>query len=122
MQKAIRVALVILPLVARPALAAESDQSTTHRVVKVVVGAGAIAVGAAIAAKSSQTTTVTSPLGSSETSTFSTTQLATGLAIAGVGGFVLWDGLRHPEPSKPSSSIRIAVDKRSYLIFLRRAW
>jgi hypothetical protein len=115
--------LVLIALLVATTAAAQSNQSpsTTHRGIKVMVGAAALAIGVAVAAKSSQTTTVTTIVGTSETSTFSTSQLVTGLAIAGTGGFLLWDGLRDHQPG-PSTRVGIAVTNHSRGVFLRRSW
>src|SRR3954468_22784899 len=88
-----------------------SRASDPHKGVKLIVGIGALAVGTAVAAKSSQTTTVSSPLGSSETSSFSSSQLITGLAIAGAGGILIWDALRDHEPSRPSATWGVGVSR-----------
>src|SRR5579862_9454423 len=86
------VAIIVVGLLAAPSTA-RADEGT-HRFIKVVVGAGALVAGAAVMATSSQTTTVNSVAGTTEMSTFSKSQLITGAAVAGVGGIVLWDGLR----------------------------
>jgi zinc transporter ZupT len=100
-----------------------TNSSDSHRVAKILIGVGALAAGATVAAKSSQTTTTTSALGTSETTSFSTSQLVTGLVIAGTGGILLWDGLRDHRPASPSTAIRIAIDKRSgALLSIRRTW
>jgi hypothetical protein len=91
-----------------------------HKLMKVVVGVSALAIGAAVAAKSSKTTTTTSAIGSSETSSFSTSQLVTGLVIAGAGGIVLWDGLRE---HRPTTVIGISGNRRAGAqLFFRRSW
>ncbi len=97
------------------------DVHHPHRLVKVLVGAGALAIGTAIAAKSSNTTTVSSTLGTTESSSFSTSQLVTGLAIAGTGGIVLWDGLRDHRPNQPSTTFGVSVGPRRG-VFFRRSW
>jgi hypothetical protein len=120
----VSIVLVVALLYAVPVMAQtpEPQNSDSHKFLKVVIGAAALAVGAAVAATSSQTTTSTGPLGSSEVSSHSTSQLVTGLAIAGAGGIILWDGLRdHGRPS-PSTSIGVAAGKGSSGIFLRRNW
>jgi hypothetical protein len=91
-------------------------------VIKVVIGISALAVGAVVIAKSSQSTTTTSGLGTTEMSSFSTTQLVTGIVIAGAGGFILWDGLREHRRSAPSTSVGVAVGHGTNGIFVRRAW
>ena len=122
MQKAILIALVMLAIAAMPGRAQTSEQPASHKLAKVMIGVGAIAVGATVAAKSSQSTTVTSPIGTSETSTSSTTQLVTGLTIVGAGGFLLWDGLRQHEPARPSTAVVVAVGKQSRAVLIRRVW
>jgi len=116
--------LILAVLLAAPSARAQSyrDPGDSHRAVKVIVGAGAIAIGTVIAAKSSNTTTVTSPLGSSETSSFSASQLVTGLAVAGVGGIVLWDGLRSHRRDAPSTAVVLTAGKQAGGVFVRRRW
>jgi hypothetical protein len=97
------------------------DEHHPHRVMKVLIGAGALAIGATVAAKSSNTTRTTSALGITESSSFSTSQLVTGLAIAGTGGIVLWDGLRDHRPNQPSTTFGVSVGPRRGL-FVRRSW
>lgn len=105
----------------RPAFAQDHDDSA-RSITKVIVGAGALAIGVAVAAKSSQTTTVSTSAGTSETSTFSKSQLVTGLAVAGVGGILLWDGLRTHEPHRASTLIGAGVGPHARLVFIRRLW
>src|SRR5207237_9493404 len=105
--------------VAAPAVARAEDGA--HRFVKVVVGAGALVVGTAVMATSSQTTTVNTVVGTSETSTFSKSQLITGAAVAGVGGIVLWDGLGAHDRNRPSTQIIVSPGKTRG-VFLRRIW
>ena len=76
------VAFLLVTFLAAPAVARAEDG--THRFVKVVVGAGALVIGAAVMATSSQTTTVNTVVGTSETSTFSKSQLITGAALLGL--------------------------------------
>jgi zinc transporter ZupT len=122
MRRASSVILSVL-LYAVPAVAQTPEPaSDPHKFVKVVTGVAALAVGAAVAATSSQTTTTTTALGTSETSSHSTSQLVTGVAIAGVGGIVLWDGLRDHERTRPSTAIGVAAGKRAGGVFVRRAW
>jgi hypothetical protein len=106
-----------------PAVAQAQDRDESPRsLTKIVIGAGALAIGTAIAAKSSQTTTVSSAVGTSETSTFSTSQLVTGLAVAGVGGIVLWDGLRSHESTRRSTMIGAGVGRHVQSVFVRHTW
>jgi threonine dehydratase len=111
---------VLIALLLVPA-AAQAEDWTTGRLVKVLVGGGAVAVGVAVAAKSSQTTTTTSVIGTSESSTFSKSQLITGLAVAGTGGIILWDGLRSHSPG-PSTQIGVSAGRQSRGMFIRRVW
>src|SRR5947208_13993502 len=78
--------LILALLLAVPTARAQSsrDPGESHKAIKVIVGASALAIGTVIVAKSSNSTTVTSPLASSETSSFSSSQLVTGLVVAGV--------------------------------------
>lgn|SRR5512140_2048220 len=93
-----------------------------HRLTKILIGAGALAIGTTVAAKSSNTTTTSSALGTAETSSFSTSQLVTGLVIAGTGGIVLWDGLRTHHPNLPSTGFGVSVAKKGGGLFVRRTW
>jgi hypothetical protein len=97
-------------------------EDSQHRVLKVLIGAGALVAGTAVAATSSKTTTVNNALGNSETSQFSTSQLVTGLVVAGTGGFLLWDGLRDRGPSRPSTRVGVGVGQKKQLLFVRRSW
>lgn len=101
--------------------AAQAEDWTTGRLVKILVGGGAVAVGAAVAAKSSQSTTVSSVVGTSESSSFSKSQLITGLAVAGTGGIILWDGLRSHSTS-PSTQIGVSAGAQTRGVFIRRVW
>ncbi len=118
MRKTLAGLLVALLLV--PA-AAQAEDWSTGRLVKVLIGGGAVAVGAAVAAKSSETTTTSTVIGTSESSTFSKSQLITGLAVAGTGGIILWDGLRSHSTS-PSTQIGVSAGVKSRGVFLRRVW
>ena len=113
------VAILIVTVLAAPA-AARADEGT-RRFVKVVVGAGAIATGVAVMATSSSTTTVNSAVGTAETSTFSKSQLITGAAVAGVGGILLWDGLRDHDRNRPATQVIVSPGKTRG-IFIRRVW
>jgi zinc transporter ZupT len=107
-----------------PAGAQPRRDNPEHRVVKVLVGAGAIVIGAAVAAKSSNTTTVSSPQGTATTSSRSTSQLVTGLVVAGTGGFILWDGLRdHDHRDRyPQTMLGVSAGKSSGQLFVRKSW
>jgi len=111
---------LLIALLGSPAIARAQDEPDSHKFVKVIIGAGALAVGVAVAATSSQTTTTNSVLGSSQTSTFSKSQLITGLAVAGTGGILLWDGLRSHE-QRPSTQIGVTAGIAK-TIFIRRVW
>jgi hypothetical protein len=101
---------------------AQDRDDSPRSLTKIVIGAGALAIGTAIAAKSSQTTTVSTAVGTSETSTFSTSQLVTGVAIAGVGGIVLWDGLRSHDSTHRSTMIGAGIGRHVHSVFVRRTW
>ena len=121
------VAVIALLITATSAFSQEppriSKTSDPHRGIKLIIGIGALAVGTAVAAKSSQSTTVSSAVGTSETSSFSSSQLIAGLAIAGAGGILIWDGLRDREPPTPSTVWGVGVSKgRGGQLFWRRRW
>jgi hypothetical protein len=109
------VALLMVPAIAR------AEEESSHKFIKILVGGGAIAVGTAVAATSSQSTTVSSVVGTSESSTFSKSQLITGLAVAGSGGIILWDGLRS-HSDRPSMQIGVSAGQQTKGIFIRRIW
>lgn len=113
-----------LLLTVTPARAQSNDnhRDNEHRAWKVLIGSGALIAGTAVAAKSNSTTKVTGPFGVSETSEFSKSQLITGLAVAGTGGFLLWDGLRDRHPSRPSTRVAIGVGKKSSRLIVQRSW
>jgi hypothetical protein len=116
------VAFLVAVLLCASARAQSPPPPDSHKVIKVIIGASALAIGAVVTAKSSQTTTVTSPLGVSETSSFSTSQMVTGLVIAGVGAIILWEGIRDRSPTSPSTAVGVALGKRSTAIVMRRTW
>jgi hypothetical protein len=121
------VLMLALLLCAAPAMAQQSPNgapySDSHKTVKIMAGIGALAVGTAIAAKSSQSTTVSSTVGTSETSSFSSSQLIVGLAIAGGGGILIWDALRQHEPPRPSAVWGVGLSKNGGgQLFWRRIW
>ncbi len=125
MRKVISFVIAAMLAAAIPARAQDRD-NTEHRVVKIIIGAGALAVGVAVAANSSESTSTTGPFGQTESSTFSKSQLITGLAIAGVGGIVLWDGIREHDHG-PYTSIGVLAGKqangsRAKGLFIRRTW
>jgi hypothetical protein len=113
--------VVTLALVAFLCAECASAQDNSKKLVKVIIGGSALVIGTTIAAKSSQTTTVSTPVGQTETSSYSSSQLATGLVIAGAGGIVLWSGLREHRPS-PSVSAGIATGPQGHEVFIRRSW
>jgi hypothetical protein len=115
------VSLLIVAFLAVPSIARAEE--STHRFVKVVVGAGVLVAGVAVMATSSQTTTVSTAVGTTEMSTFSKSQLITGAAVAGVGGIVLWDGLRDHDRdrSRPATQVIVSAGKARGL-FVRRVW
>lgn len=117
-------ALVAVMLAAAPARAQSYDDRSEneHRIWKVLIGSGAIVAGTAVAAKSNSSTKTSGPLGVSETSEFSKSQLITGLAVAGTGSFLLWDGLRDRHPNRPSTRIAVGVGKKTSRLIVQRSW
>jgi uncharacterized membrane protein len=96
-------------------------EDSSHRVARVLIGSAAIAAGIAIAATSSETTTVRTAAGTSETSTFSKSQLITGLAIAGTGGIVLWNGVR-ARSQTPPITLGLSTSVHRTALVIRRNW
>src|SRR3954466_10919327 len=93
-----------------------------HRVWKELVGTAALVTGTVVAAKSSNSTKTTGALGANETSEFSKSQLITGLAVAGTGGFLLWDGLHDRHPDRPSTRIGVGIAPKSSRLIVQRRW
>jgi hypothetical protein len=104
-----------------PGTSSAQSSDGSKKLIKIAVGASALVVGAAVAAKSSQTTTVNGPAGQTRTTSFSKSQLTTGLVVAGAGGLVLWSGLKQHRNS-PSVSVEALLAPRGAAVFLRRAW
>lgn len=120
-----KVPIVILVALfyAAPAMAQTTKPSSdSHKFLKLVIGGVALAAGAAVAANSSETTTTIVNGATSEVSTHSTSQLVTGLVIAGAGSIILWDGLRDHDATSPSIAVGVAAGRRSSGIFIRRNW
>ena len=117
------VAVCVLMAVLWPSAAAaqSANEDGSKKLIKILAGAGAVTLGTMIAAKSSQSTTVTTPVGKTETSSFSTSQLVTGLTVAGVGGLVLWSGLKQHSESRPLA-VGVGMDRHTKMLFVRRSW
>ena len=117
MRKAIVFVLAVI-LLASPVMAQTVAQSNESKrsagLTKVWIGIGALALGTLVAAKASDTSTATS--------TLSTSQLATGLVIAGAGGFLVWRGLKDRKAASPSTMFGIFTGKQSSGVFVRRSW
>ena len=117
MRKVIMVVLAVI-LVASPVMAQTVAQSNESKrsagTMKVWIGIGALALGTLVVAKSSDTSTATSSL--------STSQLVTGLVIAGAGGFLIWNGLQERKAASASTTFGISAGKQSGGVFLRRSW
>jgi hypothetical protein len=117
------IAAVLLVLVsAGPVMAQQNEGERTYSLTKILIGAGSVAIGAAVAATSSQTTTVSAPSGASTTSTFSKSQLITGLSVAGVGGIILWNGLKGERTAAPSTTVGVSVAPQARGVFVQRRW
>jgi hypothetical protein len=118
------IAGVLLVLVSGgPAMAQQNDEREhTYNLTKILIGAGSVAIGTAVAAKSSQSTTVQSGAGASTTSTFSKSQLITGVSVAGVGGIILWNGLKGERAAVPGTAVGLSVGPQTRAVFVRRAW
>jgi len=104
-----------------PVTAQDRDTGDSHKLIKIVVGASLLTVGTVVAAKSSESTTVTGTSGTSTIDTRSTSQLVTGLVMVGAGGLVLWDGVREHDRVRPSTVFGVALGKTRG-VFVRRSW
>jgi hypothetical protein len=117
MRKAVVFLLAVI-LFASPAMAQTVAQSNESKrsagTMKVWIGIGALALGTLVTAKSSDTSTATSSL--------STSQLATGLVIAGAGGFLIWKGVQERNAASPSTTFGISAGKQSRGVFVRQSW
>ena len=120
--RSLRAFVLIALLVPGAALAQTGQEDTSKKLIKILAGGAALAIGATVAAKSSQTTTVTSSFGQMQTSSFSTSQLVTGLAIAGTGGVLVWSALKKEDHPSSSISVGIAGGKQARAVFVRRTW
>lgn len=107
------VILLSSPVMAQgDARSSESKRSSGMK--KIFIGVGALALGTLLVAKSSDT--------SSGRSVLSTSQLATGLVIGGVGGFLLWNGLDQRRDASASTLVGISASKQSRAVFVRKRW
>ena len=117
MRKAIVFVLAVI-LFASPVMAQTAVQSNESKrsagTMKLWMGIGALALGTLVVAKSSDTSTATSSL--------STSQMATGLVIAGAGGFLIWKGLKERKAASPSTTFGISAGRQSGGVFVRRSW
>lgn len=121
--RAVIAAVLFVVVGAGPLLAQQNHEGErTYSLTKILIGAGSVAIGATVAAKSSQSTTVSAPAGASTTSTFSKSQLITGLSVAGVGGIILWNGLKGERTSAPSTAIGVSVAPQTRGVLVRRTW
>jgi hypothetical protein len=112
-------AILLLLVGAGPAVAQQNDEGErTYSLTKILIGAGSVAIGAAVAAKSSQSTTVAGVT----TSTFSKSQLITGLSVAGVGGIILWNGLKGERTKGPSTAVGLSMAPQARGVFVQRRW
>ena len=109
MGKILTIALVAL------CCAGTASAQDHSKLIKIGVGIGAIVIGTAIAAKSNETVTTSGV----STSTSSTSQLVTGLVIAGAGGIVLWSGL-HEHQASPT--LTVGISPQGHSMFIRRSW
>jgi hypothetical protein len=115
-------AVLFVVLGAGPVLAQQNDEPRKYSLTKILIGAGAVAIGATVAARSSESTTVSTPGVASTTSTFSKSQLITGLSVAGVGGIVLWNGLKGERTGVPSTALGVSVAPQARGVFVQRTW
>ena len=117
MRKAIVFILAVI-LLASPAMAQTGAQSNESKrstgTMKVWIGIGVLALGTIVTAKASDT--------SSATSSLSQSQLWTGIAIAGAGGFLIWNGLQERKAASPSTTFGLSAGKQSNGVFVRRSW
>lgn len=105
-------------LLASPAMAQTGAQSNESKrsagTMKLWIGIGALALGGALVAKSSDTSTATSSL--------STSQLATGFVIGGAGGFLIFNGMHERKATSPTTMFGVAAGRQSTGVFVRRSW
>jgi hypothetical protein len=89
------------------------------------VGLGLVVIGGSMAATSHQSaSTSVAGVGKIEASATSTGQLIAGLAIAGGGAYLLYDGLKERSEADKMSGTRVFVITGTHRIgaFVRRTW
>ena len=118
---AVWVVMTLVMLAPRTASAQATEDHSSRKLIKIAIGSAAIVVGAVVMAKSSQSNTVTTLVGQTETSSFSSSQLITGGAIAGAGVIVLWSGVKEHN-SSPSIAIGMATGASQKALLFRKTW
>lgn len=120
-----KIVFLLCVLLATPAFAqGENDRQRTGRY-KMYAGIGAMAVGVLMAASSGETASVTiaDPFGGPPTtltaSTRSNGMLYGGLALAGAGGFLVWNGM---QDRKPYASVTVHAAPQRVGVSYRRTW
>ncbi len=128
MRVRVAAAFVSFCLIAVPALAqSQSAKEAKHKsgMTKMWVGLGLIVIGGSMAATSHESaSTSVAGVGKIEASATSTGQLIAGLAIAGGGAYLLYDGLneRTEADQMPSTRFVVAANTHGVGGFIRRSW
>jgi hypothetical protein len=126
--RVIAAGVVSVLLFSSPAFAQGSkEKEAKHKsgTTKMWVGLGLVVIGGSMAATSHQSaSTSVAGLGKIEASATSTGQLIAGLAIAGGGAYLLYDGLKERSEADKMSGTRVFVVTGTHGIggFVRRTW
>src|SRR5437870_5272709 len=108
------VATLILVLFATNLFAQTPSKDRQHRdgTIKLWAGLGVMAIGVGMAATSRTSVTVGTGAFSATASDTSTTRLTLGLGLAGVGGWLVWSGVKDRKAaSQPETTVRVLVGK-----------
>jgi hypothetical protein len=120
-----KLVFLLCVLLATPAWAQGEDERRQVGLYKIYAGIGAMAVGLLMAASSGESASVTIPdpfTGVPTTLTASTRSagmLYGGLAAAGVGGFLVWNGMQDRQPHR---SVIVQASPKRVAVNYRRTW
>lgn len=121
----VAVALLCLPSSAVAQQSTPKQAKHQSGTTKMWIGLGLVVVGGSMAATSHQSaSTSVAGVGTFEASATNTGQLIVGLAMAGGGGYLLWNGLneRKEADNMPSTRFFVATGKKTLSGFIRRTW
>lgn len=126
MRKIIPVVVCVLLLAPTAAFAQSSSPDVQRKRIgtyKILGGAALVAIGLLKVANSSTSGHIPDGSGRENIETFrSTTGTVLGLAVAGGGGYLIWNGMKDRAASKPRPSISIGVSKQKVFLRLDKRW